>query len=123
MPDVLIIVNPSAGSGRAGRCWLRVQRMLAREGLTFSSVRHDGLAGLGELAAHAARAGHTVIGAMGGDGTVREVAGGLAGTGAALGIIPAGTDNGRYWEKGLRIAAAADPADGQFDVSLVQAAS
>ena len=101
MDEVLIIVNPSAGSGRAGKCWPRVQRMLAREGIGFCSVHHDGLAGLGELAAQAARAGHTVIAAMGGDGTIREVAGGLAGTDAVLGIIPAGTGNGTAYSLAL----------------------
>jgi YegS/Rv2252/BmrU family lipid kinase len=75
--------------------------MLAGEGLAFSSVQHDGLPGLAELAADAVRSGHNAIVAMGGDGTVREVASGLAGTDAVLGIIPAGTGNGTAYSLAL----------------------
>src|SRR5207245_848658 len=45
------------------------------------------------LAASAAGEGFERIAAVGGDGTISDVGAGLAGTGAALGIIPAGTGN------------------------------
>jgi YegS/Rv2252/BmrU family lipid kinase len=44
-----------------------------------------------ELAAKAAAVGVDVIAACGGDGTVSEVANGIAGTTAALAVLPAGT--------------------------------
>jgi len=45
------------------------------------------------MAAQAAREGFRVVAAAGGDGTVNEVANGLAGTDATLGVIPVGTMN------------------------------
>jgi diacylglycerol kinase family enzyme len=44
-------------------------------------------------AAEAAADGYDVVVAMGGDGVIHQVAGGLVGTGSALAIIPAGTTN------------------------------
>lgn len=44
-------------------------------------------------AAAAAAAGTDVVVAMGGDGVVHRIANGIAGTDAALGVIPAGTTN------------------------------
>jgi len=46
-----------------------------------------------ELAQEAATAGHQVVLAAGGDGTLGEVANGLAGSATALGVLPVGTAN------------------------------
>ncbi|NIR41978.1 MAG: diacylglycerol kinase family lipid kinase, partial [Actinobacteria bacterium] len=43
------------------------------------------------VAADAATEGYDVVAAMGGDGIVHQVANGLLGGEAALGIVPAGT--------------------------------
>jgi YegS/Rv2252/BmrU family lipid kinase len=48
---------------------------------------------LTEVAREAARAGFDIVAAAGGDGTVAQVATGLIGTNARLGIIPLGTSN------------------------------
>ena len=94
MPDApLIIVNPTAGAGRAGRMipWLR-QRLEQRPEVNLHVTRRAGEAE--SLASSADRAGHDRVIAVGGDGTVQEVVNGLlAGPGVELGIVPAGTGN------------------------------
>jgi diacylglycerol kinase (ATP) len=54
-----------------------------------------------ELAREAVRKDYDVVVACGGDGTVSEVANGLAGSPAALAVVPGGTAN--VWAKEVRI--------------------
>jgi diacylglycerol kinase family enzyme len=54
-----------------------------------------------ELAREAVGRGVPLVVAAGGDGTVAEVASGLAGSAALLGILPFGTANVLAWELGL----------------------
>ncbi len=94
MPDApLIIVNPTAGAGRAGRMipWLR-QRLEQRPEVDLQVTRRAGEAE--SLASNAVRDGHDRVIAVGGEGTVQEVVNGLLlGTGVELGIVPVGTGN------------------------------
>src|SRR5487761_2782783 len=64
---MVIVFNPAAGNRRVHRLW-RVLDILAANGVRW-------------------------VVAAGGDGTIAEVASGLLGTGAALGVIPLGTAN------------------------------
>ena len=99
----LIIVNPTAGGGRAGRLigWLR-ERLERRGDARLEITTRPGDAQ--DLAANAARTGHDRVVAVGGDGTVQEVANGLiAGGGSAtsLGIVPMGAGNDLARSMGL----------------------
>ncbi len=89
-----LIVNPAAAGGRLGRQWGRVHERLRAAGLDlpFSLTKAPGHAS--DLAAEAIEAGHDVVVAAGGDGTICEVLQGLHGAGrGALGILPLGTGN------------------------------
>jgi diacylglycerol kinase (ATP) len=91
----LVIVNPTAGGGRAARLipWLR-ERLERRPDVELFITRRRGDAE--ERAASAAAAGQDRIIAVGGDGTIQEVLNGALrsdGAGPGLGIIPVGTGN------------------------------
>lgn len=58
------------------------------------------------LAHEAASRGYDIVAAIGGDGTINEVASGLVGTNTALGIIPRGSGNGLARALGIPIQAA-----------------
>lgn len=92
-----IIINPVSGRGRHGSA--DVKAGLARA--TAASLGIDLEVAVTERAKHGrdlARAflaaGVDTIAAWGGDGTINEVAGALAGTGVPFGIIPAGSGDG-----------------------------
>ena len=90
-PEAVVIVNPNAGRLGAGDRTEVLKALRARfEVEAFATTARD--TGIG-LAADAAAAGAGLVIAFGGDGHVNEVANGLAGTGAALGIVPGGTMN------------------------------
>ena len=89
MPDTVIIFNPKARSEKS-RGLADVLRELA-PGAELRMTNGPGDAR--RLAAEAAREGFRVVAAAGGDGTVNEVANGIAGTDAALAVLPVGTMN------------------------------
>ena len=90
---VCLIVNPSAGGGRAARIAPEVERELRSRGLTVRCVHTRDLDHARELAREAAAEGE-VVAALSGDGlvgvlaeTVREI------PGAVLGVLPGGRGN------------------------------
>ncbi|HEY5195510.1 MAG TPA: diacylglycerol kinase family protein [Solirubrobacteraceae bacterium] len=93
MPAARLIVNPSAGGGRAGRVLPDVQAALARLGVPQTTHPTRDLPHARELAGEAAADGALAI-ALGGDGLVGAVAGALAGhPGSVLGVLPGGRGN------------------------------
>lgn len=85
-------MNPAAAGGRAARALPVVRDELDRLRLEYRVVDTRSLDHAREEAATAAAAGETVV-AIGGDGLVGCLAGALAGTQSALGIVPAGRGN------------------------------
>lgn len=93
MADVSIIYNPKAGRGVAARSVAGLKRSLGNRA-EFLATHAPGHAE--ELAALAARRGSRIVAAVGGDGTVHEVANGLLSLpppGAILAVLPAGSAN------------------------------
>lgn len=96
----LAIVNLLSGSGRCGRDWEHIARMLYAKGIDFDTV----FTGYRYHAIELARRGIVEDGyrnliAIGGDGTVHEVANGILmqqevpSTEVRMGVIPVGTGN------------------------------
>ncbi|MGE5528623.1 MAG: diacylglycerol/lipid kinase family protein [Patescibacteria group bacterium] len=90
---IKMILNPIAGRGRGGRTREALLDVLQASGVEYD-VAVTGQRGAGRLLARQAVAdGYDLIVAGGGDGTVNEVVNGMAGSHAALGVVPLGTGN------------------------------
>jgi diacylglycerol kinase (ATP) len=89
---VRAILNPRAGVAALGTREAVERGRLSWEDYATVLTRSPGHAT--ELAREAAADGADVVLAVGGDGTVNEVARGLVGTATALGIVPVGSGNG-----------------------------
>jgi YegS/Rv2252/BmrU family lipid kinase len=113
--SVCLIVNPSAGGGKAGRVAPEVERTLREHGLQVRRVNTRDLAHARVLAEEGARAGETVV-ALSGDGMIGVVADVLRDVpGAVLGVLPGGRGNDLARVLGIPqdpIAACAVIADG-----------
>jgi diacylglycerol kinase (ATP) len=88
---VVVVANPSAGRGKAGRLIGSVGRRLREAGIDHEVRISSSAEDLEHRAREAAEQGTKVVAALGGDGSVGLAANGLLGTGAALAILPSGT--------------------------------
>jgi YegS/Rv2252/BmrU family lipid kinase len=89
---VRLIVNPSAGAGRAARLLPGVEAALRSHGIPFRVDRTTSIEHARELA-RAARDAGELAAAMGGDGLAGAVAGELQGTDAVMALLPGGRGN------------------------------
>jgi YegS/Rv2252/BmrU family lipid kinase len=93
MRRVTLLVNPSAGGGRAARVLPDVQAALSGHGIEHRTRTTTGLENARDLARTAAEAGETVV-TLSGDGLVGCVAGVLRDVPCAvLGVLPGGRGN------------------------------
>jgi len=92
--QVLFIVNRKAGTDDKKAFPGAVARYLDATRFSSRIVYTDYRGHAVELAADAARQGVEIVAAVGGDGSVNEVARGLAGTATVMAIIPQGSGNG-----------------------------
>ena len=90
-----VIVNPAAGANSTRRKWPDIQSLLRRSGLSFDYQFTESPGHGIELAKTAASDGYRYLVAVGGDGTIHEVANGILQTNntqeTSLGIICTGT--------------------------------
>ncbi len=89
MKKVLVILNPAAKSDRARAMREKIEALSPKITVRLTSAVGDAR----ELARKALDEDFETIVAAGGDGTVNEVANGVAGSGARFGILPVGTMN------------------------------
>ena len=88
-----VIVNAKAGGGHSGEAIAKLVRAFEQAGARAHVVRPARGGEVPDIARRACDAGHRIVVAAGGDGTVSAVAGALAGSRAALGVVPLGTLN------------------------------
>jgi YegS/Rv2252/BmrU family lipid kinase len=88
----LVLVNPSAGGGRARDLLPRLEGALRDRGVSYRLVLTTSLEhGIDEARAAAASGEIPVL--MSGDGLIGQIGGTLAGSGTPLGVIPGGRGN------------------------------
>ena len=90
---ILVIANPEAGRRRGGFAGDSAARAVTNAGAEVELRRTERPGDAREWGAQAAGDGFDLVVAAGGDGTVNEAANGVAGTGVALAVAPAGTMN------------------------------
>ena len=95
MPYAKVIVNPVAGAYSTRRKWPRISNLLRHVGLSFDYEYTEGVGHAIELARVAASDGYRYLVAVGGDGTVSEVANGILHStnsgDTILGVVSTGT--------------------------------
>ncbi|MGW0140753.1 YegS/Rv2252/BmrU family lipid kinase [Streptomyces calvus] len=92
MRQFTAVVNPTAGAAGAAAALLALARHLRVEGADLRTEYSRSLDHARELAREAGRDGRVVL-AVGGDGIAGGIGGALSGTGATLGLVPAGRGN------------------------------
>ena len=98
---IYAICNPTAGNGRGRKIGQEIEKRLLEQHYACHLEMTKAPGHATELAYAAAQSGAETVLAIGGDGTAVEVARGLIGTPAALGVIPAGTGNDFFKTLGL----------------------
>ncbi len=94
MKNIAFIINPIAGTINKKKLPKAIEKELDSTQWATDIVFTEYKGHATELAAQYARLGFDAVVAVGGDGTVSEVAAGLRDTQTALGIIPIGSGNG-----------------------------
>ena len=122
------VLNPISGRNRRRpRLAGAIREFIAARALDADLVVTEGPGHATELARAAVQAGHQLVVAVGGDGTMNEVAQGLIDTPAALALVPCGSGNGLALHLGLprttlgalRLAAGEDGRVASVDTGFV----
>ena len=91
---ILFVINPISGKGKGQRVHQAVEKYIDRTifDVTIKETEYAGHAA--ELTGEAVKEGFSIVAAVGGDGTVNEVARAVVHSDTALAIIPCGSGNG-----------------------------
>jgi YegS/Rv2252/BmrU family lipid kinase len=109
----VFVVNPASGNASTGKQWDELSGRIRGLGLEHEALMTHAPGDATELAARAIREGAETVVAVGGDGTINEVANGFFADGvdasnAALGLLPMGT--GGDFRRTVGIPADFEPA-------------
>lgn len=91
---IRFIINPKSGTGKQRRVEKHIHKLLSETDVHYEICYTTAPAHAVSLSHEAAEWNYDIVVAVGGDGSVNEVARGIAGTATALGIIPTGSGNG-----------------------------
>ncbi len=92
--NIIFVVNPISGTSRKNTIIRQIDKYIDKDLFHFEIKYTEYRGHATEIAADAVNAGADIVCAIGGDGTVNEVASALVHTNTALAIIPAGSGNG-----------------------------
>lgn len=99
--EILFIVNPKSGVQGKRSIPKQIEKGIDKRKFDFSIVETKYVAHACEITQNAVDMGVDIVVAVGGDGTVNEVARVLVGTDTALGIVPCGSGNGMARHLGI----------------------
>lgn len=97
MKRILVILNPAANSTKARSLKQKIESLSRRAAVRLTSLPGEAR----NLAETAVQEGFSIVVAAGGDGTINEIANGLAGSKTVLGVLPVGTMNVFATELGI----------------------
>ncbi|KAA6333602.1 Diacylglycerol kinase [termite gut metagenome] len=92
--SVVFVVNPISGTRSKRFIYSLINKLTDREKFSWEIIKTEKVGHAVEIAAQAVRNSTDIVVAIGGDGTVNEVARSLVHTRTALGVIPCGSGNG-----------------------------
>jgi len=108
-----VIVNPAANRGGAAMLIPKLESLFNSKKMAYNLVITKAPEQAIDLAKQAASQDYPIVIAAGGDGTVNEVANGLAGSQTAMGVIPMGSGNDFSKMLALR------KTDWEFDLDVI----
>jgi diacylglycerol kinase (ATP) len=91
---IVFIVNPKAGTNLQKHITKSVERYLDHQLFTYGIWHTEKSGHAADLARKAQKEGYDIVVAVGGDGSINEVASALMHSDTVLGMIPAGSGNG-----------------------------
>lgn len=101
LKSLYFIVNPFSGGGKTKGIEEKIQAHLDLHQFKYKIQFTESAGHATDLAKAAIHSEHSIIVAVGGDGTVNEVAAGLINSNKTMGIIPAGSGNGLAMHLGI----------------------
>jgi len=92
--QILFLVNPISGGKRKDKLITKLDELLPQKGIEAEIILTTSREDTIQRAADAVRKNYKIVVAVGGDGTINDIASQLSGTNTSLGIIPMGSGNG-----------------------------